>query len=88
MIIDAPVPKDSLPSPLSPQITLDSRKGTTNQPPVRPKRIYPILYKELSDEPHNPASGAELDEESFKYQNVNDGYLPQIFKEKTAHSGK
>jgi hypothetical protein len=31
-IIDAPVPKDSLPSPLSPQITLDSRKGATAQP--------------------------------------------------------
>ena len=32
-IIDALVPKDSLPSPLSPQITLDSRKGATARPP-------------------------------------------------------
>ena len=68
LIIDAPVPKDSLPSPLSPQITLDSRKGATAQPPVRPKGIYPILYKELSDEPLDPASEAELDEEAFKYE--------------------
>ena len=53
-IINALVPKDSLPSPLSPQITLDSRKGATARPPVIPKRIYPILYKELSDEPLDP----------------------------------
>ena len=78
-IIDAPVPKDSLPSPLSPQITLDSRKGATAQPPVRPKRIYPILYKELSDEPLDPASEAELDEEAFKYEQDHYGPRPGAY---------
>ena len=79
MIIDAPAPKDSLPSPLSPQITLDSRKGATAQPPVRPKRIYPILYKELSDEPLDPASEAELDEEAFKYEQDHYGPGPGAY---------
>ena len=78
-IINAPVPKDSLPSPLSPRITLDSRKGATAQPPVRPKRIYPILYKELSDEPLDPALEAELDEEAFKHEQDHYGPGPGAY---------
>jgi hypothetical protein len=78
-IIDAPVPKDSLPSLLSPQITLDSRKRATAQPPVRPKRIYPILYKELSDGALDPASEAELDEQAFKYEEDHYGPGPGTY---------
>jgi hypothetical protein len=78
-IIDAPVPKDSLPSPLPPQITLDSRKGATVRPPARPKKIYLILYKELSDEPLDPASEADLDEETFKYEQDHYGPGPGAY---------
>ena len=67
-IIDDPIPKDSLPTPLAPQARSASGEKSALQPSTKPKRIYPILYKELSNDPLDPSSEAELDEEAFNYE--------------------
>ena len=67
-IIDDPIPKDSLPTPLTPQARSASGEKSALQPSTKPKRIYPILYKELSNDPLDPSSEAELDEEAFNYE--------------------
>lgn len=68
MIIDDPIPKDSLPTPLAPQARSASGEKSTLQPSTKPKRTYPILYKELSNDPLDSSSEAELDEEAFNYE--------------------
>ena len=67
-IIDDPIPKDSLPTPLAPQARSASGEKCALQPSTKPKRIYPILYKELSNDPLDSSSEAELDEEAFNYE--------------------
>ena len=67
-IIDDPIPKDSLPTPLTPQARSASGEESALQPSTKPKRIYPIIYKELSNDPLDPSSEAELDEKAFNYE--------------------
>ena len=67
-IIDDPIPKDSLSTPLTPQARSASGEKSALQPSTKPKRIYPILYRKLSNDPLDPSSEAELDEEAFNYE--------------------
>jgi hypothetical protein len=67
-IIDDPIPKDYLPTPLAPQARSASGEKCALQPSTKPKRIYPILYKELSNDPLDTSYEVELDEEAFNYE--------------------
>jgi hypothetical protein len=78
-IIDDPIPKDSLPTPLAPQARSASGEKSALHPSTKPKRIYPILYKELSNDPLDPSSEAELDKEAFNYERDSYGLGPGAY---------